>query len=123
MAEEAGGYITKVLSFTMVLILNYHTPNPMSIMPITNHPTTPTEMIVSSVTRDSDGLGFGVESESADFIMRGKGFWLLNRLTPKFEQGPCLLIFEVTACIVSQGKGDRSLIELNIRRPRMVARP
>jgi len=45
----------------------------MSTMPITSHPITPTEMIVSSVTRESDGLGFGVESESADFIARGKG--------------------------------------------------
>jgi hypothetical protein len=85
-------------------------------MPITSQPTTPTEMIVSSVTRDSDGLGFGVESESADFIVRGKGFWLLNRLTPEIEQGPCLLIFEVTACIVSQDKGEMSLTEFNIRR-------
>lgn len=65
--------IAKVQNLTMVLIPNYHTPRPMSTMPITNHPTTPTEMIVSSVTRDSDGLGFGVESESADFIVRGKG--------------------------------------------------
>ncbi len=65
--------IAKASSLIMVLIPNYHTPRPMSTMPITSHPTTPTEMIVSSVTRDSDGLGFGVESESADFIARGKG--------------------------------------------------
>ena len=65
--------IAKVQNLTMVLIPNYHTPRPMSTMPITNQPTTPTEMIVSSVTRESDGLGLGVESESADFIVRGKG--------------------------------------------------
>ncbi len=65
--------IAKVQNLTMVLIPNYHTPRPMSTIPITSHPITPTEMIVSSVTRESDGLGFGVESESADFIARGKG--------------------------------------------------
>jgi hypothetical protein len=65
--------IAKVQNLTMVLIPNYHTPRPMSTMPITSQPTTPTEMIVSSVTRESDGLGLGVESESADFIARGKG--------------------------------------------------
>ena len=41
-------------------------------MPITSHPTTLTEMIVSSVTRESGGLGLGFESESADFITRSE---------------------------------------------------
>jgi hypothetical protein len=63
----------KFQNVIMVLIPNYHTPRPMSTMPMTSQPTTPTEMIVSSVTRESDGLGFGVESESVDFIVRGKG--------------------------------------------------
>jgi hypothetical protein len=57
----------------MVFIPNYHMPRPMSTMPITSHPITPTEMTVSSVIRESDGLGFGVELESADFIARDKG--------------------------------------------------
>lgn len=41
-------------------------------MPIANHPTTPTEMIVSSVMPESDGVGLGFESESADFITGSK---------------------------------------------------
>jgi hypothetical protein len=44
----------------------------MSTMPIANHPTTPAEMIVSSVMPESDGFGLGFESESADFIARSK---------------------------------------------------
>ena len=60
--------IAKAPSVIMVLIPNYQIPRPISTMPITSHPTTPTEMIVSSVTPESDGLGFGFESESADFI-------------------------------------------------------
>ncbi|WHZ28307.1 MAG: hypothetical protein OJF51_003105 [Nitrospira sp.] len=37
-------------------------------MPIANHPTTPTEMIVSSVMPESDAFGLGFGSESAAFI-------------------------------------------------------
>jgi hypothetical protein len=47
---------------------NYQMPKPMSIMPIANHPTTATEMIVSSLMPESDGFGVDFESESADFI-------------------------------------------------------
>lgn len=47
-------------------------PRPMSTMPIANHPTTPTVMMVSSVIPESDGFGLGFESESADFITRNK---------------------------------------------------
>ena len=40
----------------------------MSTIPTANHPSTPTEMMVSSVTRDSEGLEFGFESGSAGFM-------------------------------------------------------
>ena len=70
--KRPGGYMTKAESFIRVLMPNYHIPSPMSTMPITNHPTTLTEMIVSSVTRESGGLGLGFESESADFITRSE---------------------------------------------------
>lgn len=56
----------------VVRVSNYQMPRPMSTMPIANHPTTPTEMIVSSVIPDPDGFGWGFESESADFITRSK---------------------------------------------------
>jgi hypothetical protein len=57
---------------------NYQMPRPMSIMPIANHPTTPTEMMVSSVMPESDGFGLGFESESAGFIT---GKQILDYLT------------------------------------------
>ncbi len=44
----------------------------MSIIPIANQPMTPTEMIVSSVMRESEELGVGFELESAGFITDGK---------------------------------------------------
>lgn len=50
----------------------YQIPKPMSTMPIANHPTTPAEMIVSSVMRGPDELGSGFDSESADLITRSK---------------------------------------------------
>ena len=80
---------------------NYQMPRPMSIMPIANHPTTPTEMMVSRVMPESDGFGLGFESESAGFIT-GKQSVITNRWTPKFEQGSYLLMFEVTGRIVFQ---------------------
>lgn len=77
-------------------------PRPMSIMPIANHPTTPTEMMVSSVMPESDGFGLGFESESTGFITGKQIRDYLIRWTPKFEQGSYLLMFEVTGRIVFQ---------------------
>jgi hypothetical protein len=37
-------------------------------MPIASHPTTPTEMMVSSVMPESEGFRLDFELESADFI-------------------------------------------------------
>lgn len=45
-------------------------PSPMRTIPIANQPNTPTEMIASSVTRESERLELGFESESAGFMTR-----------------------------------------------------
>ncbi|UVT19066.1 MAG: hypothetical protein H8K03_14785 [Nitrospira sp.] len=51
---------------------NYQIPRPISIIPKANQPITPTEMIVSSVMRESEELGVGFELESAGFMTDGK---------------------------------------------------
>ncbi len=58
----------------VVWMPTYQIPRLMSTMPIANHPMTPIEIIVSSVMPVSDGFGVGFEfeSDSADFITRGK---------------------------------------------------
>ena len=38
------------------LVSDYQIPKPISTMPMVSHPSTPTEMIVSSVMRDSEEL-------------------------------------------------------------------
>jgi hypothetical protein len=60
----------KDLNLPVAQMFDYQMPKPMSTIPIANHPSTPTEMIVSSVIPESDGFGLGFESESADFITR-----------------------------------------------------
>lgn len=62
--------MTKDLNPIVIRMSTYQIPNPMSTMPIANHPTTPTVMIVSSVIPGSDGFGLGFDSESAHFITR-----------------------------------------------------
>lgn len=78
-------------------MLHYQMPRPMRTIPIANHPSTPTEMIASSVMRELEGLGFGFESESAGFMTSGESkvaktidvqgkarsvpLWLLNGLS------------------------------------------
>lgn len=75
-------------------------------MPIANHPTTPAEMIISSEMPESGWFRLGFDSESADFIPRSEipGFRTDGRR--KLEQGSCLLIIEVTGCIVVQAEED-----------------
>jgi len=79
----------------------------MSTMPITSHPITPTEMIVSSVTRESDGLGFGVEWESADFIARGKGSgcWTGGRRNLSKVHAFTFLKWQVVSSVKIRGRG------------------
>ncbi len=60
--ETSGRMRGLILNFCVAA--NYQMPRPMSTMPMASHPSTPTEMIVSSVMRDSEELGdensFGV---------------------------------------------------------------
>lgn len=58
----------------------YQIPSAMSTMPIANHPTTPTEMIVSSVMPESDGFGLGFDSGSADFIITRSEFLVAEQM-------------------------------------------
>ena len=65
-------YLAKDQNLFVVRMSNYQIPRPISTMPIANHPSTPIEIIVSSVMPESDGFGLGLESESADFITRSE---------------------------------------------------
>jgi len=68
LVAEVACYLTKDMNPIGVRMSTYQIPSAMSTMPIANHPTTPTEMIVSSVMPESDGFGLDFDSESADFI-------------------------------------------------------
>ena len=65
-------YLLEDRNLFVVRMSNYQMPRPMSTMPIASHPTTPTEIMVSSVILESDWFGLGLESESADFITESK---------------------------------------------------
>jgi hypothetical protein len=72
MATVSNQQLISIFKQSMLLTLNYQMPKPMSTIPIANHPSTPTEMIASSVMRELEGLGFGFESESAGFMTSGE---------------------------------------------------
>ena len=56
-------------------------PSPMSTIPMANHPSTPTEIMVSSVRRESERLGSGFESESDGFTTIDTYMVLKNKKT------------------------------------------
>jgi len=72
MANVSNQRLISIFSRIMLRMFNYQMPSPMSTIPIANHPSTPMEMIASSVMRESEGLGFGFESESAGFMTSGE---------------------------------------------------
>jgi hypothetical protein len=63
----------------------------MRTIPIANQPKTPTEMIVSSVMRESERLELDFESESAGFITKGKINGCYKRQSFNCKQGSYLL--------------------------------
>lgn len=52
---ETSGVVENLM-LKICVVLNYQMPSPISTMPMASHPNTPTEMIVSSVMRDSEEL-------------------------------------------------------------------
>jgi hypothetical protein len=102
-------------------VKNYQMPRPMSTIPIANHPTTPTEMIVSSVMPEPDDFSLGFESDSTGFIAESKSV-ITEQLDAEIEQGSCRLLFEMTDCIVARVE-ERPLINMAQRQRVMIGIP
>ncbi len=116
-----SSYLTKDLNLFVVRTSNYQMPKPMSTMPIANHPTTPTEIIVSSVMPRSDGFGLGFESESADFITRSEISGCRTDGRRNFSKVHAFSSFKSQTALSVKARA-RSLIKLSVRRTGLVTK-